>query len=118
METFNELNLKTEILKAVEEAGYKKPMRIQAEAIPVALEGKDIIGCATDRLGEIRYFRPDKNRTQDRDQHGKPDESQGDRHPALHERPYKKPEGHNIEHTGHPTDQYSHEAPGPVGIEE
>ena len=56
METFNELNLKTEILKAVEEAGYKKPMRIQAEAIPVALEGKDIIGCAQTGTGKTAAF--------------------------------------------------------------
>ncbi len=56
METFKELNLKTEILKAVEEAGYNKPMRIQAEAIPVALEGKDIIGCAQTGTGKTAAF--------------------------------------------------------------
>jgi ATP-dependent RNA helicase RhlE len=56
VETFKELNLKTEILKAVEEAGYNKPMRIQAEAIPVALEGKDIIGCAQTGTGKTAAF--------------------------------------------------------------
>ena len=56
VETFNELNLKPEILKAIEESGYTRPMRIQAESIPIALEGKDIIGCAQTGTGKTAAF--------------------------------------------------------------
>jgi len=41
---FNELGLSEPILKAVTEAGYEKPTPIQAQAIPLVLAGKDVVG--------------------------------------------------------------------------
>ena len=37
--TFKDLNLPEEILKALEKVGYEKPSPIQAEAIPLLLQG-------------------------------------------------------------------------------
>ena len=56
MQTFDELLLKPEILKAVKDAGYKTPMLIQSDAIPVALEGRDLIGCAQTGTGKTAAF--------------------------------------------------------------
>ena len=36
--TFKELNLKDDILSAIEELGYEQPMPVQAQAIPFMLE--------------------------------------------------------------------------------
>ena len=43
-------------LKAIEEIGYVKPSPIQAEAIPVVLAGKDIIGQAQTGTGKTAAF--------------------------------------------------------------
>lgn len=56
MNTFEALGLKPELLKAIEAAGYTKPMRIQAQAIPVALGGRDLIGCAQTGTGKTAAF--------------------------------------------------------------
>ena len=54
--TFKDLALSPEILKAIEEIGYVKPSPIQAEAIPVVLSGKDIIGQAQTGTGKTAAF--------------------------------------------------------------
>ena len=54
--TFKDLSLSPTILKAVEEIGYIKPSPIQAEAIPVVLSGKDIIGQAQTGTGKTAAF--------------------------------------------------------------
>ena len=54
--TFKDLALSPEILKASEEIGYVKPSPIQAEAIPVVLSGKDIIGQAQTGTGKTAAF--------------------------------------------------------------
>ena len=43
-DTFTELGVKPEILKAVEDMGFEEPTPIQKAAIPTALTGKDLIG--------------------------------------------------------------------------
>ena len=43
---FTELHLSENILKAVEKAGFEEPSPIQELTIPLALEGKDVIGQA------------------------------------------------------------------------
>ncbi|MCL2486172.1 MAG: DEAD/DEAH box helicase, partial [Oscillospiraceae bacterium] len=43
--TFKELKLIDPILKAVSREGYKQPSPIQAKAIPILLEGRDLLGC-------------------------------------------------------------------------
>ena len=43
---FQELHLREEILRAIQERGYDEPTPIQAKAIPAVLEGRDVIGSA------------------------------------------------------------------------
>ncbi len=54
--TFDELGLSEEILRAVREQGYSKPTPIQAQAIPVALEGRDIMAAAQTGTGKTAGF--------------------------------------------------------------
>lgn len=53
---FDEFGLSDPILKALTEAGYETPTPIQAEAIPVALMGRDILGCAQTGTGKTASF--------------------------------------------------------------
>ena len=54
--TFKELGLKESLLKAIDDLGYVNPSDIQAEAIPVVIEGKDIIGQAQTGTGKTAAF--------------------------------------------------------------
>src|ERR1700722_2560211 len=54
--TFSEFGLAPEILKAVTEKGYTEPTPIQAQAIPVILEGKDVMGAAQTGTGKTAGF--------------------------------------------------------------
>ena len=38
---FDDLGLKESLLKAIKDMGFEEPSQIQAESIPVALEGHD-----------------------------------------------------------------------------
>ncbi len=53
---FEELNLAPAILKAVREQGYETPTAIQAQAIPVVLEGHDLLGGAQTGTGKTAAF--------------------------------------------------------------
>ena len=53
---FTELHLSENILKAVEKAGFEEPSPIQELTIPLALEGKDIIGQAQTGTGKTAAF--------------------------------------------------------------
>jgi ATP-dependent RNA helicase DeaD len=53
---FNELNLKTPILAALDTLGYKTPTPIQAEAIPAVLRGEDVLGQAQTGTGKTAAF--------------------------------------------------------------
>jgi ATP-dependent RNA helicase RhlE len=53
---FQDLNLIAPILKALETEGYTTPTPIQAQAIPVILEKKDILGCAQTGTGKTAAF--------------------------------------------------------------
>jgi superfamily II DNA/RNA helicase len=53
---FSELGLSPDILRAIDEAGYSEPTPIQAQAIPVALMGRDILGCAQTGTGKTAGF--------------------------------------------------------------
>ena len=44
MTTFNELQISSEVMKAVEEMGYENATDIQAQSIPLIMEGKDVLG--------------------------------------------------------------------------
>ncbi|MEE3099709.1 MAG: DEAD/DEAH box helicase, partial [Pseudomonadota bacterium] len=53
---FADLELDPKVLQAVEEAGYSQPTPIQAEAIPHALMGKDVLGIAQTGTGKTASF--------------------------------------------------------------
>jgi superfamily II DNA/RNA helicase len=53
---FNELGLSEKVLKAVEASGYDTPTPIQEQAIPHALEGRDVLGIAQTGTGKTAAF--------------------------------------------------------------
>ena len=53
---FEELNLAAAIVKAVREQGYETPTAIQAQAIPLILEGHDLLGGAQTGTGKTAAF--------------------------------------------------------------
>jgi len=72
--TFDELNLDPEILDAIEYMGFRETTPIQEKAIPVILEGHDLIACAQTGTGktaayllpvlnDIAYHRPSHTHT-------------------------------------------------------
>ena len=56
MTQFSELGLSSKVLAAVEAAGYTTPTPIQAEAIPHALSGRDVLGIAQTGTGKTASF--------------------------------------------------------------
>ena len=54
--TFNELQLVEPILQALNEEGYTNPTQIQEKAIPIVLEGTDLLGCAQTGTGKTAAF--------------------------------------------------------------
>lgn len=54
--TFKELNIIPRILDALNDKGYDTPTPIQAEAIPILLKGKDLLGCAQTGTGKTAAF--------------------------------------------------------------
>jgi len=54
--TFKSLGLIDPLLEALQQVGYKKPTDIQIEALPHALEGRDIIGIASTGSGKTAAF--------------------------------------------------------------
>ncbi len=56
MTHFAELNLAAPILKALAEENYTEPTPIQAQAIPHALQGRDILGLAQTGTGKTAAF--------------------------------------------------------------
>ncbi|BCZ47655.1 ATP-dependent RNA helicase RhlE [Clostridium gelidum] len=53
---FEELNIIEPILKALKDENYKEPSKIQEEAIPSILLGKDLLGCAQTGTGKTAAF--------------------------------------------------------------
>lgn len=58
METlrFDELNLSAEILRGIKEMGFEEASPIQSQAIPVAMQGYDVIGQAQTGTGKTAAF--------------------------------------------------------------
>lgn len=54
--TFKELNLIEPILRALETEGYTTPTPIQSQAIPIVLDGDDLLGCAQTGTGKTAAF--------------------------------------------------------------
>lgn len=53
---FEELNLSAEILDAIKDMGFEEASPIQSEAIPLILQGKDLIGQAQTGTGKTAAF--------------------------------------------------------------
>lgn len=54
--SFESLNLIEPIRKALQEEGYTSPTPIQAQAIPIILQGTDLLGCAQTGTGKTAAF--------------------------------------------------------------
>lgn len=54
--SFNNLQLIEPLLKALEQEGYSKPTPIQQQAIPVVLQGRDLLGSAQTGTGKTAAF--------------------------------------------------------------
>ena len=56
MPSFAELGLSGPVLRAVTKANYEEPTPIQAQAIPEALNGRDIVGASQTGTGKTAAF--------------------------------------------------------------
>ncbi|MFC4100675.1 DEAD/DEAH box helicase [Paenibacillus xanthanilyticus] len=54
--TFESLQLNSAILKALRKENYETPTPIQAQSIPAALAGRDLLGCAQTGTGKTAAF--------------------------------------------------------------
>lgn len=53
---FEQLNLIEPILMAIKEEGYAEPTPVQQKAIPILLQGRDLLGCAQTGTGKTAAF--------------------------------------------------------------
>jgi len=53
---FTSLHLHADLLKGIRELGFVKPTPIQTEAIPAALQGRDLLACAQTGSGKTAAF--------------------------------------------------------------
>jgi ATP-dependent RNA helicase DeaD len=56
LESFDELDLSPTMRKALSQAGFEKPSPIQSQLIPLALDGRDVIGQARTGTGKTAAF--------------------------------------------------------------
>jgi ATP-dependent RNA helicase RhlE len=54
--TFESLGLRAELLRALSDSGYTEPTPIQAQAIPLILEGRDVLAAAQTGTGKTAGF--------------------------------------------------------------
>jgi ATP-dependent RNA helicase RhlE len=54
--SFSEMKLHPSLLRAVQASGYTTPTPIQRDAVPPALEGRDVLGCAMTGSGKTAAF--------------------------------------------------------------
>ena len=54
--TFDDLGLNEAVLAAVKESGYENPTPIQAQAIPLVLAGRDVVGASQTGTGKTAAF--------------------------------------------------------------
>lgn len=54
--TFAELDLDHNLIEAIEDMGFERPTQIQADAIPQALDGKDVLASAPTGTGKTAAF--------------------------------------------------------------
>src|SRR4026208_889018 len=54
--TFTSFGLHPDLLRGVKELGFKRPNPVQADAIPPAIEGRDVLACAQTGSGKTAAF--------------------------------------------------------------
>jgi ATP-dependent RNA helicase RhlE len=54
--TFNDFAFHANILQSLQELGYQTPTPIQVQAMPFALQGRDVLGCAQTGTGKTAAF--------------------------------------------------------------
>ena len=54
--SFSDFALPSQVLKALEQEGYTEATPIQAEALPIVLSGRDLIGSAQTGTGKTAAF--------------------------------------------------------------
>jgi len=54
--SFSQFSLDTAVLKALDDVGYESPSPIQAQTIPILIEGKDLVGQAQTGTGKTAAF--------------------------------------------------------------
>lgn len=54
--SFDQLGLQKSLLKVLDEVGYETPSAIQAQTIPIMLEGRDVVGQAQTGTGKTAAF--------------------------------------------------------------
>ncbi len=62
LKTFEELNLIAPVQRALADEKYETPTPIQAQTIPAALLGRDVLGCAQTGTGKTAVPRPEPGR--------------------------------------------------------
>src|ERR1700675_4907274 len=53
---FTQLKLHPDLIRGVKDLGFARPTPIQADAIPPALEGRDVLACAQTGSGKTAAF--------------------------------------------------------------
>ena len=53
---FDTLGLPSEVLQAIEKVGFESPSQIQAETIPLLMDGRDVVGLAQTGTGKTAAF--------------------------------------------------------------
>src|ERR687894_245507 len=53
---FSTLHLHPDLLKGIRELGFMRPTPVQAEAIPAAMGGRDLLACAQTGSGKTAAF--------------------------------------------------------------
>src|SRR5678815_2310040 len=56
MNLFSELGLSADVLRAIDKLGFEKPAPIQARAIPLLMQGRDIVGQSQTGSGKTLAF--------------------------------------------------------------
>src|SRR5437773_9433356 len=53
---FSHLHLHRDLLRGLKDLGFSRPTAIQADAVPPALEGRDLLACAMTGSGKTAAF--------------------------------------------------------------